>query len=118
MTLVLLNCIFKHSFSETNTVSSLESQPMIECPSDVCNRHYLLESYGQSFREILIVVSAISSMVSFCPAPDHLYEVEVTVELWVEENVTPGDILQLFLITMISAPKSQAPWIKRNTNSV
>ena len=29
MTLVLLNCIFKHSSSDTNTVSSHESQAMI-----------------------------------------------------------------------------------------
>ena len=88
MTLVLLNCIFKHNLRETNTVSSHESQAMIECSSDVCNRHYLVESYGQSFLEIL--------MVPLCPDPDHFYDVEFTVELWVEENITPGIFFNRF----------------------
>ena len=77
-------------------VSSHESQAVIECPSDVCNRHYLIKSYGQSFLEILTVVSAISSMVLLCPDPDHFYKVEFTVELWVEENITAGIFFNRF----------------------
>ena len=56
-------------------------------------------------------------MVPFCRAPDHFYEVEFyEVGTLDRRKYNTRDIFQLFLITMISAPKSQAPWIGRHTD--